>query len=295
MLYLYCLETLIFTDKIRFLHTTYLLTLLLHFKNINNTRNLMTFDFFEILLLSAIQGISEFIPVSSSAHLFIISDIYNFNVQSLLTDIGLHLGSLLAIITYFHSDLSNIFKNKNLLFLMIYGSIPVVIVGAILYQTNFISYLRNIEIIAWTTLIFAILLYFADKIKVNKKLNAKLDLKTIFIIGCFQILALIPGVSRSGIVITAGRFLRFDRYDSTKISFYLSIPVIAGASFLGLKDFYKETIDFNSVILFTVFLSYFFSYFTIKYFLIFVKKFDLKLFIIYRILLSVLLFSIIYF
>ena len=255
----------------------------------------MTFDFFEIFLLSTIQGISEFIPVSSSAHLFLISDFYNFKVQSLLTDIGLHLGSLLAIITYFHSDLSNIFKNKNLLFLIIFGSLPVIIVGAIIYQTNLISYLRNIEIIAWTTLVFAILLYFADKVKVNKKLNTKLNLSTIIIIGCFQILALVPGVSRSGIVITAGRFLKFNRYDSTKISFYLSIPAIAGASFLGLKDLHQETVDFNSMILFTVLLSYFFSYFTIKYFLIFVKRFDLKLFIIYRILLSFLLFGIIYF
>ena len=255
----------------------------------------MTFDFFEIFLLSTIQGISEFIPVSSSAHLFLISDFYNFKVQSLLTDIGLHLGSLLAIITYFHSDLSNIFKNKNLLFLIIFGSLPVIIVGAIIYQTNLITYLRNIEMIAWTTLVFAILLYFADKVKVNKKLNTKLNLRTIIIIGCFQILALVPGVSRSGIVITAGRFLKFNRYDSTKISFYLSIPAIAGASFLGLKDLHQETVDFNSMILFTVLLSYFFSYFTIKYFLIFVKRFDLKLFIIYRILLSFLLFGIIYF
>ena len=255
----------------------------------------MTFDFFEIFLLSTIQGISEFIPVSSSAHLFLISDFYDFKIQSLLTDIGLHLGSLLAIITYFHSDLSNIFKNKNLLFLIIFGSLPVIIVGAIIYQTNLITYLRNIEIIAWTTLVFAILLYFADKVKVNKKLNTKLNLRTIIIIGCFQILALVPGVSRSGIVITAGRFLKFNRYDSTKISFYLSIPAIAGASFLGLKDLHQETVDFNSMILFTVLLSYFFSYFTIKYFLIFVKRFDLKLFIIYRILLSFLLFGIIYF
>ena len=255
----------------------------------------MNIDFFEILLLSAIQGISEFIPVSSSAHLFLISDIYNFKVQSLLTDIGLHLGSLLAIITYFNSDLANIFKNKKLLLLVTFGSVPVIFVGAILYQTNLILYLRNIEIIAWTTLIFAILLYFADKVKVNKKLNTKLGLKTVIIIGCFQILSLIPGVSRSGIVITASRFLQFDRYDSTKISFYLSIPVIAGASFLGLKDLYKETAEFNSMIIFTVFFSYFFSYFTIKYFLIFVKKFDLKLFVIYRILLSIFLFGIIYF
>ena len=255
----------------------------------------MTFDFFEILLLSAIQGISEFIPVSSSAHLFLTSEIYNFKAQSLLTDIGLHLGSLLAIITYFQTDLSNIFKNKNLLLLIIIGSVPVILVGAILYQTNIISYLRNIEIIAWATLIFAIILYFADKVEVKRKFTAKLDFRTIIIIGCFQILALIPGVSRSGIVITAGRFLKFDRYDSTKISFYLSIPVIAGASLLGLKDLYKETLEFNTVILFSVFLSYIFSYFTIKYFLIFVKKFNLNLFVFYRIFLSLILFSIIYF
>ena len=108
-------------------------------------------------------------------------------------------------------------------------------------------------------------------------------------------MALIPGVSRSGIVITAGRFLKFDRYDSTKISFYLSIPVIAGASLLGLKDLYKETLEFNTVILFSVFLSYVFSYFTIKYFLIFVKKFNLNLFVFYRIFLSLVLFGIIYF
>ena len=255
----------------------------------------MTFDFFEILVLSAIQGISEFIPVSSSAHLFLISDIYNFKAQSLLTDIGLHLGSLLAIITYFWLDLVNIFKNKNLLSLIIVGSIPVIFIGAIIYQTNFISYLRNIEIIAWTSLIFAVLLYFADKVEPKRTLNTKLNIKTIIIIGCFQVLALIPGVSRSGIVITIGRFLSFNRYDSTKISFYLSIPVIAGASFLGLKDLYNESINFNSMILLSVFLSYIFTFFTIKYFLIFVKKFDLKIFVLYRILLSVLLFSIIYF
>ena len=256
----------------------------------------MTFDFFEILLLSAIQGISEFIPVSSSAHLFLISDIYNFKIQSLLTDIGLHLGSLLAIITYFHSDLRNIFKNKNLLFLMIFGSVPVIIIGAILYQTNLISYLRNIEIIAWTTLIFAILLYFADKVKVDKKLNAKkLDLKTIFIIGCFQILALVPGVSRSGIVITAGRFLRFDRYDSTKISFYLSIPALAGASALGIKDLLNENIEFSFIALIGILLSFIFSLITIKYFLKFIKKFSFKIFVLYSIVLSLILLYIIYF
>ena len=105
----------------------------------------MTFDFFEIFLLSTIQGISEFIPVSSSAHLFLISDFYNFKVQSLLTDIGLHLGSLLAIITYFHSDLSNIFNFNYLLLLLIFGSLPIILLGAIIYQTNLITYLRTVS------------------------------------------------------------------------------------------------------------------------------------------------------
>ena len=254
----------------------------------------MTFDFFEILLLSTIQGISEFIPVSSSAHLFLISDFYNFKVQSLLTDIGLHLGSLLAIITYFHSDLSNIFKNKNLLLLIIFGSLPIIIVGVIIYQTNLISYLRNVEIIAWTTLVFAILLYFADKVKVNKKLNAKLNLSTIIIIGCFQILALVPGVSRSGIVITVGRFLKFNRYDSTKISFYLSIPAIAGASFLGLKNLQNETFEINILIIIAIFLSFLFSYITVKFFLNYLNKFSLNIFVIYRIIVALILFSVIY-
>ena len=107
-------------------------------------------------------------------------------------------------------------------------------------------------------------------------------------------LSLIPGVSRSGIVITAGRFLNFDRFDSTKISFYLSIPAIAGASFLTLKDLGSSNFDINIIIIFGIFLSFIFSYLTIKYFLIYIKNFTLLAFIIYRIILSFILFYIIY-
>ena len=126
-------------------------------------------------------------------------------------------------------------------------------------------------------------------------METNLNIKSILIIGFFQILALVPGVSRSGIVITAGRFLNFDRYDSTKISFYLSIPAIAGASFLGLKDIVNESINFNIGVLVSIILSFIFSLLTIKYFLIFVKKFTLNLFIFYRIFLSLILFYIVYF
>ena len=254
----------------------------------------MISNFLEILILSIVQGISEFLPVSSSAHLFLVSEIYKFKFQSLLVDVGLHLGSLLAIIFYFRNELKEIVNNKNLLFLMVIGSLPVIILGAIIYKTGLINYFRNVEVIAWTTLIFALLLYIADKFENKKKIETDLELKSILIIGVFQILALIPGVSRSGIVITAGRFLNFSRYDSTKISFYLSIPAIAGASFLNLKSLVDKNIDLNLIILVSILLSFIFSYLTIKYFLIFVKKFTLNTFVIYRIILSVILFLTIY-
>ena len=254
----------------------------------------MISNFLEILILSLVQGISEFLPVSSSAHLFLVSEIYKFKSQSLLIDVGLHLGSLLAIIFYFRNELKEIVNNKNLFFLMVLGSLPVIILGAIIYKTGLINYFRNIEVIAWTTLIFALLLYIADKFENKKKIETDLELKSILIIGVFQILALIPGVSRSGIVITAGRFLNFSRYDSTKLSFYLSIPAIAGASFLSLKSLVDKNIDLNLIVLLSVFLSFIFSYLTIKYFLIFVKKFTLSTFVIYRIILSAILFLTIY-
>ena len=254
----------------------------------------MISNFLEILILSIVQGISEFLPISSSAHLFLVSEIYKFKSQSLLVDVGLHLGSLFAIIFYFRNELKEIVNNKNLLFLMVIGSLPVIILGAIIYKTGLINYFRNIEVIAWTTLIFALLLYIADKFENNKKIETDLKLKSILIIGVFQILALIPGVSRSGIVITAGRFLNFSRYDSTKISFYLSIPAIAGASFLSLKSLVDKNIDLNLIVLVSILLSFIFSYLTIKYFLLFVKKFTLNTFVIYRIILSSILFLIIY-
>ena len=189
----------------------------------------------EILVLSFVQGISEFLPISSSAHLLIISKLKTFQSSSLEIDISLHLGSLLAIIFYFRKDLIGILKNKDL------------------------------------------------------------NLKNILIISCFQILALIPGVSRSGIIITAGRFLKFNRYESSKISFYLSIPAIAGASFLGLKDISSENIEVNSLVFLSIFLSFIFSYLTVKYFLIFVKNFSLNIFVFYRIILALILFFIIYY
>ena len=254
----------------------------------------MISKYFEASILALIQGFSEFIPVSSSAHLVIVSEISSFDINSLQLDISLHLGSLLAIILYFSKDLIQIFSNKNLLLLITMGSIPLIIFGLIFYKTGGIYNLRGLKIIAWTTLIFGVLLFIADKSKVKKKIKLHLNLKNILIIGLLQILAIIPGVSRSGIVITASRFLNFDRIESSKIAFFLSIPALAGASFLGLIDLMKENFIFDFIFLFSIFFSFIFSYLTIKYFLIYIKKFSLNIFVYYRIFLAIILFIIIY-
>ena len=128
----------------------------------------MFFDYFYSLILALIQGITEFIPISSSSHLIIFSKGSNFSYGSLELGVGLHLGSLFAIILYFRKDLIEIRKNNNLVLLFFLGSLPLFIVGFLIYYTGLINYLRNIEIIAWSTLIFGILLYFSDKFKTNK-------------------------------------------------------------------------------------------------------------------------------
>ncbi len=252
-------------------------------------------DFIEILILSAVQGISEFLPISSSAHLIMVSNLYEFKTSSLLIDIGLHLGSLLAIIFFFRKDLFDLRNNQKLLSLIIVGSIPLIIFGYILHTTELIHLLRNIKIIAWTTLFFGIILYFADQKKIDQNLSTDLNIKSIIFIGLFQILALIPGVSRAGITMTAARFLKFNRVDSGKISFLLSIPALAGASFLGIKDVFNESIEINYIILIAVFLSFLFSYATVKFFLNYLNKFSLNIFVIYRIVISLILFAIIFF
>ena len=251
--------------------------------------------YLEVIILSVIQGVTEFIPVSSSAHLIIISNISNFNLNSLEVDVSLHLGSLLAIVVYFWRDLIDFSKNKKKLYLIFFGSIPLIIVGYVLYISNLINHLRNLELIAWTTLIFGVLLYFSDKNKTDKILEKDLSKKDIIFIGMLQILSLIPGVSRSGINITAGRFVKYSRIDSAKISFFLSIPALAGASLLGLKDILKDPFEFNSIIFLTISISFIFSYLTIKFLLYYLNKFSLKIFVFYRVILAFFLFTVIYF
>ena len=257
--------------------------------------NSMLQDFIEILILSAVQGISEFLPISSSAHLILISNFYDFSSSSLFIDIGLHLGSLFAIIYYFKQDLLNLRNNQKILILILVGSIPLMIFGYILYSTDTINLLRNIEIIAWTTLFFGLVLFFSDKRDANQNISTDLNIKAILFIGLFQILALVPGVSRAGITLTAARFLKFNTVDSSKIAFLLSIPALAGASFLALKDAIQQSVEFNYLLLFAITLSFVFSFVTVKYFIKYVSNFSLTIFVVYRIFVASILFLVIYF
>ena len=210
-------------------------------------------------------------------------------------DIGLHLGSLFAIIYYFKKDLLNLRNNQKLLVLILVGSIPLIIFGYIIYSTEIVSLLRNIEIIAWTTLFFGLILFLSDKRDVNQNISTNLNIKMILFIGLFQILALVPGVSRAGITLTAARFLKFNRVDSSKIAFLLSIPALIGASSLGLKDAVQQSFEFNYLLLIAIIFSFIFSFITVKYFIKFVRKFSLTVFVIYRIFIALILLLIIYF
>ena len=252
-------------------------------------------DFIEILILSAIQGISEFLPVSSSAHLILVSSFYDLETSSLLIDISLHLGSLFAIIFYFRKDLFDLRYNKKLLNLIIIGSLPLVIFGYLLYSSDIIHLLRDIKVIAWTTLFFGLVLFLSDKRGTDQKISTNLNVKTILFIGLFQILALVPGVSRAGISLTAARFLKFNRVDSSKIAFLLSIPALAGASFLGLKDAVQQSAELNYLLLIAITFSFIFSFITVKYFIRYVSNFSLTVFVIYRIFIALILLLVIYF
>ena len=254
----------------------------------------MLSNIIEITVLSLVQGVSEFLPISSSAHLIVVSTLYQFQSSSLLIDISLHLGSLIAIIFYFRKDLLNLQSNKHLLLLIMLGSVPLIMFGYIVYYTGLIHVLRDIKVIAWTTLIFGIILYVADKNSNNKKISLDLNIKTILYIGLFQVLAIIPGVSRAGITITAGRFLKFNRFESSKISFLLSIPALAAASLLSLKDVFVQSYEFNYLVFIAMTLSFLFSYFTVKFFLKYINQFSLNIFVVYRIIIAIILFLLIY-
>ena len=245
---------------------------------------------FEIFILSIVQGVTEFVPISSSSHLIIISELINFENKSLSIDVSLHLGSFFAVLTYFRREILNFVNNRDLLLKILVSSIPVIIAGFMLVQTGFIESLRKIEVIAWATLIFGLLLYYSDKFQLKKNIESNFSFKSALLIGLLQIFSLIPGVSRSGITITAARLLNFKRYDAAKISFLLSIPTLGAVSLYGLKNIMiSQNFNFSMLNISSIFFSFIFSIVTIKFFLVYVKKFSLTFFVAYRIILGLFL------
>ncbi len=241
----------------------------------------------EILVLSLIQGITEFLPVSSSSHLIIISNIFDFENNKLEIDVCLHIGSFFAVLVYFKEDIFNFLKTKELLIKILISSIPVMIAGYIMVKFDLINQIRNIKVIGWTTLIFGILLFFSDKNNTFNKIENNFTWKNAILIGLFQILSLVPGVSRSGITITSARFLKFNRFDAAKISFLLSIPTLAAVSVFGLNSMFNSgNLTFSISMLVSIIFSFLFSYITIKYFLKFISKSNLNIFVFYRIVLG---------
>lgn len=238
----------------------------------------------EILILSVIQGVAEFLPISSSSHLILISKYMSFNNQSLSIDVSLHIGSFIAVIIYFYKDILNFFQNKTLFLKIFISSLPVMAIGFFLAETGMIEKFRNLEVIAWTTIIFGILLFLSDKFKLENNISENFTFKAAIFVGLFQVLSLVPGVSRSGIAITASRFLNFKRVDAAKISFLLSIPILGAVSIYGLKNLLlSENVYLTKLNLISIFLSFIFSYITIKFFLSYISKFNLNVFVYYRV------------
>ena len=250
----------------------------------------------ELVLLSIVQGITEFLPISSSAHLILISKYFNLSNANLTLDVSLHLGSLLAIILYFKKDLKNFIKNKALFEKIIISSIPVAFVGFFLVKLDYIDFLRSYAIIGWSTILFGVILFLSDLRKTSKTIKKNFFYKSAIFIGFFQILSLIPGVSRSGIAITSARLLNFSRIDSAKISFLTAIPVLTIVSINNLqKIISQDSLEASITNVAGVVLSFIFSYLTIKLFVSFLKRFNLILFVIYRIILGTIILLYVYF
>ncbi len=268
---------------------------------------------YTIFILSLIQGITEFLPVSSSGHLIFIhfinegeGAIYNCETNKLI-DIAVHVGTLLSVLVYFHKDVikmlfglkdtisGNIKSDESrLLQFVIIGTIPVVIAGFIIYEIS-PSFLCSIEVVAWTTLIFGILLWIVDKYKPSTDNLDKMTYGKAFIIGLFQILSLVPGTSRSGITMTAARLLNFDRVSSAKFSLLLSMAAISGAGILTSMDIIEQqNIEFTYDIITAVFLSFISGLVAISLMIKWLSKYSFTPFVLYRIALGVILLAIIY-
>ena len=263
-------------------------------------------DIIQITLLALVQGITEYLPISSSAHLILVPVLSGWEDQGLSFDIAVHVGSLFAVMLYFRREVIAITRDttktlfqrqahtpdSQLGFSIILATIPIVIAGALLVsivETDF----RNPLVIASASIGFGLLLWAADRRTPHMTDLSKLSYKDALIIGLFQVLAIIPGTSRSGITMTAALLLGYSRTAASRFSFLLAIPTILMSGILvTLKMFKPEaTVDWTALILGTL-LSFIFAYLAIHFFLKLIEHTGMLPYVIYRVLLGVVLLAI---
>ena len=257
-----------------------------------------------VFILAVIQGLTEFLPISSSAHLILTPRVLGFADQGLAFDVAVHLGSLLAVIGYFRHDLwvmlTDFFnslrkngpttENSRLVWLVVLATVPIVVFGA-LFKSLVETDLRTPLVIAITTIVFGLLLLWVDLRGKHQRDEHQLSWKDGLIIGLFQVLAIIPGTSRSGITMTAGLMLGLSRQAASRFSFLLAIPTILMSGALVTLELVQSgtAVNWNDLLLGIV-LSLIAAYMCIHYFLRFVERTGMLPFVIYRLLLGAAIF-----
>ena len=252
----------------------------------------------QYFLIGIIQGVTEFLPISSSGHLVLFAQLTNWEDQGLFTDIAVHFGTLFAVIIYLRKDIyyffTNIFQFKifedQIIFKIILATLPAIILGYFIY--DYVSlYFRSIQLIALSSIVFAIILFFADRVKMESKSWNKITYTEALVVGLFQVLAFIPGASRAGVTITGARLLGYDRVNAAKFSMILSIPIILASMTLSLINILNE--EYVAVNLYQSFFASLVAFITallsIMFLMRFIKKANFNIFIIYRIVLGIIL------
>ena len=258
-----------------------------------------------VIILAIIQGIAEFLPISSSAHLIIFRDLFGIGANSvsgdlaLAFDIALHFGTLLAIAIYFFKDFWNMVisgvtkgiktKDGKLFWFIVVATIPAAVVGVLFEEVIEEAIRSNYILIGIALIVMGIIIYLADKHSKQEKNFEKMSFKDAILVGCSQVFALIPGFSRSGTTIAAARCLKLEREQAAKFSFYLSAPVVLGAVVLSIFDSTTINAITSNVSIFIVGVGVAFisGLLCIEFLLRYIKKNDFKLFMWYRVLLGI--------
>ncbi|ADZ90402.1 undecaprenyl-diphosphate phosphatase [Marinomonas mediterranea] len=262
---------------------------------------------YHIVILALIQGLTEFLPISSSAHLILPSQLLGWPDQGLAFDVAVHVGTLVAVVSYFWKDLWKIAQGwlsgivhrrvdqtSKLGWCIILGTIPAGLCG-VLFENFIETHFRTIEVIAYTTIGFGVLLWVSDKFAPTQKGEAQLGYLSGFLIGCAQAIALIPGTSRSGVTMTAARAMGFDRQTAARFSFLLSVPLITAAGGLKLIELIGSNIavDWNALV-WGVLISAISAYLCIYFFLKWLNSMGFLPFLFYRLVLGAILLVIVY-